>query len=275
MSPFLENEVEKCSGRTPGGTWYELTGPVAADVVVLVHGVGLDLYMWDAQVDALTPEFRVLRYDVLGHGRTPPDPQAAKLADFARQLLDLLRHLALERIVLVGFSLGGVIAQRFAADHPRYLKGLVLMNTVYRRRPEELRGVSERLRQTEKHGPAVNADAAIERWFTPSFRTARPDVTAAVRRRLISNDATGYVCAYRVFVEADRAIGNALTAVTCPTLVITGTQDVGSTPEMARRMSADLHDAKVVLLEGLRHMAPVEDPERMNTALLDFLHTLA
>jgi pimeloyl-ACP methyl ester carboxylesterase len=167
-----------------------------------------------------------------------------------------------------------VIAQRFAADHPSYLKGLVLMNTVYRREPEELRGVSERLRQTERHGPAVNAGAAIERWFTPSFRQARPDVTAAVRRRLVTNDATGYLCAYRVFVEADRAIGNALTGVACPTLVITGTQDVGSTPEMAHRMAADLHDGQVVLLEGLRHMAPVEDPERMNTALLDFLRGL-
>ena len=149
------------------------------------------------------------------------------------------------------------------------------MNTVYRRKPEELRGVSERLRQTEKHGPAANADAAIERWFTPYFREARPDVTAAVRRRLVTNDATGYFGAYRVFVEADCAIGNALTTVACPTLVITGTQDVGSTPEMALRMAADLHDARVVLLEGLRHMAPVEDPERLNTALLDFLRRLA
>ena len=90
------------------------TGPV----VVLCHGVGLDLHMWDQQLPALTSDFQVVRYDFIGHGKTLPNPEVSDLGAFTGQLFALLEHLGLERITLVGLSMGGVIAQRFAADHP-------------------------------------------------------------------------------------------------------------------------------------------------------------
>ena len=121
-------------------------------MVVLCHGVGLDLHMWDQQLPALTPDFQVVRYDFIGHGKTPPNPEVSNLGAFTRQLLALLEHLGLERITLVGLSMGGVIAQRFAADHPELLIRLVLMNTVYQREPKELEGVEARLRITEEEG---------------------------------------------------------------------------------------------------------------------------
>ena len=242
---------------------------------MLIHGVGLDLTMWDAQAGALASEFRVLRYDLLGHGQTPSRPITFGLRDFTGQLLSLLSYLRLNRVALIGFSMGGVIAQRFAADAPDRVGKLVLMNTVYRRRADELRGVTDRLKLTAAQGPEATAEAAIERWFTPAFRNAHPDVTAAVHKRLVTNDVQGYVDAYRVFVEADRDIRNALTEVSCPALIVTGSDDVGSTPDMARRMAADLRGARVVILKGLRHMAPVEDPERINHALITFLHETA
>ena len=83
---------------------------------VLAHGVGLALTMWDAQVEALAPEFRVLRYDLLGHGGTPARPDTVSLLDFTNQLGRLLGHLELGSVNLVGFSMGGIIAQCFAAD---------------------------------------------------------------------------------------------------------------------------------------------------------------
>jgi len=257
----------------PDGTGYDLTGPTAAPVVVLAHGVGLDRRMWDAQVKALSATHRVLCYDMWGHGASPVRPATVSIYDFSEQLCALLAHLEIDRIALVGFSMGGVVAQRFAADYPDTVTRLVLMSTVYRRYEEELSGVRKRLQMTIEEGVAATAEAAIERWFPADYGVTHPQVLDTVRQRLLSNDPRGYVDAYRVFVNADEEIGDALRSVACPSLVITGADDVGSTPIIAQRMVADLADARLVILDGLRHMAPVEDPARVNAELLRFLAT--
>ncbi|HAG46777.1 MAG TPA: alpha/beta hydrolase, partial [Gammaproteobacteria bacterium] len=113
--------------------------------------------------------------------------------------------------------------------------------------------------------------AAVRRWFEPSFVEKNPQIIATIRRRLLSNDVGGYLTAYRVFVNADDEIGDGLNQVTCPTLVLTGELDSGSTPQIAQRMITDLKNSQLIVFESLRHMAPVEDPDRINTALLSFL----
>ena len=132
------------SNHAPDGTWYQVCGNEKGPAVVLCHGVGLDLHMWDQQVSALGADYEVVRYDLIGHGKTPSNPADLNLDAFTRQLFALLKHLGLGRIALVGLSMGGVIAQRFAADHSELLTRLVLMNTVYKRQPEELEGVEAR-----------------------------------------------------------------------------------------------------------------------------------
>ena len=145
------------------------------------------------------------------------------------------------------------------------------MSTVYRRREEELGGVRKRLQMTIEQGVAATAEVAIERWFPAEFAADHPHVVDAIRQRLLSNNPRGYAEAYRVFVYADNEIGGALQSVTCPALVITGVDDVGSTPVIARRMAADFVDARLAILNGLRHTVPLEDPSRVNAVLLDFI----
>ena len=260
------------SNHTPDGTWYEVSGNETGPVVVLCHGVGLDLHMWDQQLPALAPDFQVVRYDFIGHGKTPPNPEVSNLGAFTGQLFALLEYLGLERITLVGFSMGGVIAQRFAADHPELLTRLVLMNTVYRRGPKELEGVEARLRITEEEGLLPIADSAIARWFDDEFVSAHPEVVDQIRTRLLANDLAGYLAAYRVFVYSEPEVGSALKLVQCPTLVMTGGKDTGSTPAMAHRMAEDLADARVVIFDELHHLAPLENPDHVNAELLSFLH---
>ena len=260
------------SNHTPDGTWYEVSGNETGPVVVLCHGVGLDLHMWDQQLPALTPDFQVVRYDFIGHGKTPPNPEVSNLGAFTRQLFALLEHLGLERITLVGLSMGGVIAQRFAADHPELLIRLVLMNTVYQRGPKELEGVEARLRITEEEGLSPITDSAIARWFDDEFVGEHPEIVDQIRTRLLTNDLAGYLAAYRVFVYAEPEVGSALKKVECPTLVMTGGRDTGSTPVMAHRMAEDLADARVVIFDELHHLAPLESPDQVNAELLSFLN---
>ena len=146
------------------------------------------------------------------------------------------------------------------------------MNTVYQRGPKELEGVEARLRITEEEGLSPITDSAIERWFDDEFVGEHPEVVDQIRTRLLTNDLAGYLAAYRVFVYAESEVGSALKSVQCPTLVMTGGKDTGSTPAMAHRMAEDLADARVVIFDELHHLAPLENPDHVNAELLSFLH---
>ena len=255
---------------TPAGTFFEDVGD-SDRVVVLCHGVGLDHKMWDKQVLALVPEFRVVRYDMFGHGCSAMRQDVTTIADFVSQLRELLDFLEISRLTLAGLSMGGVVAQGFALDAPERLEKLILMNTVYRRTDAELKAVRKRLKITIGEGLEPIADLALDRWFNNAFRQANPDVVKQVRNRLITNDLTAYSTAYKIFIEADRDIGAVLKQVRCPTLVMTGELDKGSTPKIAHRMATDLHNSQVVILPGLHHLTPLEDPDQVNRVLMEFL----
>ena len=269
-------------GFTPSGTWFEDTGSArdrgstqdTGQAVVLAHGVGLDLNMWDAQVASLARSCRVIRFDMLGHGRTPALPRTSTLADYCEQLHDLVDFLNLAPFVLVGFSMGGVITQRFSADHPERVRGIVLMSTVYRRTPAELEGVQKRLALTERDGPGGIVEHAVDRWFPDDFQAGKAAAVEQIRTTLAANDRRGYTDAYRVFVQADEAVGDALTQVACPAMVMTGGGDVGSTPQIAERMCADLKHGELHVLPGLRHMITMQDPQTVNQKLLHFIGRL-
>ncbi|MEM7541774.1 MAG: alpha/beta fold hydrolase [Pseudomonadota bacterium] len=264
--------TEALISSTPDGTRYEDRGRRDDSYpIILIHGVGLDHRMWDAQAAALAGDQRVLRYDLLGHGDTPPsaEPEIG-IEDFSAQLLGVLDACDVRRAIIVGFSLGGLIAQRFAADHPNRLAGIVLMSTVYCRTADELTGVRQRLALTEQQGVGAIIDAAMARWFDTAFVRDHAQAVAEVRTRLETNNEQGYLAGYRVFASADQANGRILRAINCPALIITGTDDPGSTPAIARRMAADHPSSELVLLEGLRHMVTLEAPETITDLIATF-----
>ena len=265
------------TGFDPNNTFYELTPGHCSGtsaVVVLLHGVGLDHRMWDWQMSALTSRSPVLRYDLLGHGRTPSVAASVTLAQFADQLRALLEFLDIESIHLVGFSLGALIAQSFSGRHSETLTSVTFMNGVYRRVDAELAGVRHRLALTREQGASSTVEMAIERWFTAGYRESHPEVMSRVRERLLTNDMKGYVAAYSCFVHGDEEIGDVLKRVTCPALAITGEDDVGSTAEMCKRMADDLRQPTVRVLCGLRHGAPIEGADEMSRALLEFFDSV-
>jgi len=243
-----------------------LPGPL-----ILIHGVGLDLEMWSAQAAALSPRLNLVRYDMLGHGRSPNPPGPRVLADFVAQLDQLLDHLSIGRLDLVGFSMGGLVAQAFALANPGRVSRLVLMSTVFQRSNQQRRAVLTRVEEVARAGPAANLESALKRWFSPGFTARNPEVIERVRRRVLTNDPEGYLKAYRVFATADQQIGSWLGQIRCPSLILTGELDSGSTPEMARRMGACLTGSQVAVLSAQRHLLPIEAAEIINSLLLDFL----
>ncbi|WP_435607085.1 alpha/beta fold hydrolase [Pseudomonas knackmussii] len=254
---------------TPAGTSYLETGE--GHPVVLIHGVGLNKEMWGGQIVGLAPQYRVIAYDMLGHGASPRPQPGTGLVGYAEQLRELLEHLQVPQATVIGFSMGGLVARAFALHHPEQLEGLVILNSVFNRSAEQRAGVIERTRQAAEHGPDANAEAALSRWFSREYQAANPAQIAAIRQTLASNDPQGYLTTYELFATQDMYREEDLGSIRVPTLVATGELDPGSTPEMARQLAARIPGAQVAVLDEQRHMMPVESPRLVNQVLLDFL----
>ena len=261
--------IQLTTDRTPAGTSYLETGE--GHPVVLIHGVGLNKEMWGGQVVGLASHFRVIAYDMLGHGASPRPAPGTSLEGYAEQLRELLDHLNLTRACVIGVSMGGLVARAFALNHPERLGSLVILNSVFNRSAEQRAGVIERTRQTAEHGPDANAEAALSRWFSREYQAANPAQIAAIRQTLAGNDPQGYLTTYELFATQDMYRAEDMASIQAPTLVATGELDPGSTPEMARQMAARIPGAQVVVLAEQRHMMPVESPRLVNQMLLDFL----
>ena len=243
----------------------------AGPAVALIHGLGLNRAMWQWQLPALMPHFEVLSYDLLGHGESAKPSGTPDLALFSGQLLRLLDACGLEQAAIVGFSLGGMIARRFAIDHPDRCQALVILHSAHDRTHAEREAVRRRVRQARASGPSVTVDAALERWFTPACRDKNPALMAMVRDWLLANDTAVYPDIYRVLAEGDAELATGIESIRCPTLVMTGGEDSGNTPDMAQRMARLIPGARTLILPGLRHMAPVEAPDIVNAHLRAFL----
>lgn len=255
-------------------TAYEDTGGNKPPVI-LIHGVGLSQAMWDAQIAALAQAYRVITLDMLGHGGSPAPAADAGLDDYADQVAALMDHLGVDKAVLIGFSMGALVARAFALRFAARLSGLVLLNGVFNRSEAVRATILGRVDEVRQAGPAANSDAAIERWFTPEFRAAQPGYIADLRAHMAGNDHHGYLISYGLFASQDSFGADRLSEIAVPTLVATGEFDVGSTPEMTRELAARIPGAKAEVIADARHMMPVEMPEQTNALLLGFLDTIA
>ncbi len=259
------------AARTDSGTVYELSGPEGAPVVALIHGLGLNRHTWQWHVEALSARYRVLNYDLFGHGESAPPPEEPSLSLFSTQLRDLLDALCIERCSLVGFSLGGMINRRFALDHADRLDALAILNSPHERSPEAQKAVEDRAAQTAEGGPAATLDATIERWFTPVFRHAQPDIIALVRQWVMANDPVSYAQCRRVLASGVIELIRPALPIARPALVMTAEHDSGSTPAMAHAIASEMADAQTLIVPKLQHMALVEAPSQFTAPLLRFL----
>jgi 3-oxoadipate enol-lactonase len=239
--------------------------------VVLIHGVGADGSSWDEIAPALISGFTVVRLDLRGHGRSGPVDGVLALEDFARDVLDVLDAAGAARAHVVGFSLGGMIAQALALDYAARVDRLVLLSAVAGRTEQERARVRDRLQILRTQGIGAITGAAQDRWFTSGFIERHPDLVRERMEQLQRNHAPSYAAAYTVFSTSD--LGERLHDIRTPTLVATGEHDVGSNTRMARFMQAQIPGAELLILPELKHSVLVEAPEAIAAMLLEFLAT--
>lgn len=257
---------------TGQGTAHDLIGPEGAPVVVLIHGLGLARGVtWRAIAPVLARRYRVLSYDLPGHGETAPPEGPVTLRALSAQVIGLMDALGIARAALVGFSLGGMINRRCAMDHPDRVAGLGILNSPHERDREAQERVEASARDSSTGGPAATIDAAIERWFTPEFRRDCNGLVSEVRATVLASDPASYAAHRRVLAEGVTELIRPRPPITHPALVMTCEHDSGSSPAMSHAISAEIAGAETVIVPGLRHLGLIEQPERFTPALEAFL----
>lgn len=257
---------------TQPGTAYDLTGPADAPVVVLIHGLGLNRDVtWRALAPALAERFRVLSYDLPGHGETALPEGPVTLTALSAHLIALLDALEIPRAALVGFSLGGMINRRCAMDHPDRVTALAILNSPHERDPQAQALVEARARDTSEGGPGATIDATLERWFTAEFRKENSAVVDEVRAVVMANDHANYAAHRQVLAEGVKELIRPDPPITLPTLVMTCENDSGSTPAMSHAIGAEIRQAETIIVPGLQHLGLIEQPARFAGPLGEFL----
>src|SRR5918996_210065 len=249
---------------------YSRTDGAAGPWLSFVTGIANDLTMWDGQVRALERDFRILRYDLRGHGGSE-----ATAGDYSIQLLvsdlkDLLDSLNVEKTHLVGLGLGGAIVQAFAIEHPDRLHTL-MPSCCRARMVPDFAAMWHKLRQTvQRDGLEAIVEPTVQRWFSEDFKAAHPDVLDKIRSMIRGTTVQGYLGVSAAFLGLD--VEDALGRITAPTFYVSGTQDkLGGPPDLMRRLSEKVRGARHVSVPKAAHIANIQNPEGFNRVLLDLL----
>ncbi|MGR9585361.1 alpha/beta fold hydrolase [Pandoraea sputorum] len=247
---------------------YRLLGR-GSRALVCIHGVGSYQEAWDDVAAALADDFRILTFDLRGHGRSSRVKGRYEIDDFVTDVLALADHVGFTTFDLAGFSLGGLIAQRLALLHPSRLRRLVLLATVSGRTREERERVLARLAALQSGERGAHYDASLSRWLTEDFQAKHPARIAYLRERNAQNDPDCYASAYRVLAETD--FGGFIDQIRMPTLIVTGEDDQGSNPRMARFMHECIVGSQLAILPGMRHSILVEASGQVADLMRNFL----
>ncbi|MAN93512.1 MAG: hypothetical protein CL700_04830 [Chloroflexi bacterium] len=237
--------------------------------IVFVHGVGLDQNIWRAMLADFSGR-STLTYDLLGHGETARPLGEQSFQPFVAQLRRLLQELRILRIALVGFSLGGQVAKHFSVSHTEMVEALVLVSTTYQRTAEEREAMSRRVQQAKAGDQPGLEASALQRWFSPEFLAANPDVEREILSRLRTNDPARFLESYELLSNAeDHPVDYAVLSM--PTLVLTGDGDPGSTPRMAKNMAQAMTNARSMIIQGSKHLGIIEEHLLFSDAVNRFL----
>ena len=251
------------------GLYVESLGDLlVGNPTVLVHGVGSDASRWDSLVAELVQLGPVIRYDLRGHGRSrklsPPDALETFVADHLR----ILARLGVGKAHHIGMSLGGMIVQAVAARRSAVVDKLVILSAVAGRTPPQRDAVLKRLQRVEEGGPAAVADGGV-RWYSDAYRARHGDAVKRHVDTFLANDPVAYAASFRVLATNDLLAE--LSSIKAETLVMTGSEDVGSPPEMAQRMGERIPACSVVIVEGAKHALLEEADEVVARTVSGFL----
>ena len=233
--------------------------------IVLIHGVGLNHKIWEPQINSFNNT--ILVYDILGHGNTPLIKSQISFEDFSLQLLNLIDELKFEKIHLIGFSIGSLIARNFATRFNDRLQSLILLGSIYKRSDEQQKIVNQRFEQAKKE--LKLSRQALKRWFTDKYLENNPDIYEKISNILSANNMQNFLKVYELFVNHKN--DEDFKKIKVNTLVMTGEQDVGSTVEMSKELDNIIQKSQLKIIKDGKHLCGIECADEVNLAIKKFI----
>jgi len=234
--------------------------------IVFIHGVGLTHEIWQPQLNFFK-EYTTLSYDILGHGKTPLEKNELSFDDFSDQLINLLDKLEIEKIHLVGFSIGSLIARNFAIRFNSRLQSLTLLCSIFKRSEEEQQIVNERFAQAKRD--LKLSKQALKRWFTDKYLQENPDTYEKITSILSANNMSNFLKVYELFVfhKNDEKFED----IKANTLIMTGEHDSGSTVKMSEKLCDVISNSELKIIKNGKHLCGIEYANEVNLALKEFI----
>ena len=242
-------------------------GPEDGPVVMLSNSLMSNYTMWDGQLGALTDKYRVLRYDQRGHGLTETTPGPYTIELLAEDAAALIDELGVTAVHFVGLSMGGFTAQMLATLHPEKVLSLCLCDTACIMGPPSL--WNERIDNARSGGIEALVAGTLERWFTPPFHTTGADQLEIVRDMILGTGVEGYIACAEAIRDMD-ICGN-LENISVPTLVLVGEGDPACTVEAANVLHHGIQGSRLEIISQAAHLPNIEQRDRFNELLVDFL----
>ncbi|MFE9412239.1 alpha/beta fold hydrolase [Streptomyces sp. NPDC006704] len=255
--------------ETPQSTLqYRVDGPEDAPVLVIGPSLGTTWHMWDRQIPELAGAWRVVRFDLPGHGGAPAQP-AHSVAELGDRLIATLDGLGVQRFGYAGCSIGGAIGADLALRHPHRVSSLAMVAASPRF------GTADEYRQrgviVRANGMEPMARSAPERWFTPAYAAAQPAIVEWAVQMVRTTDPACYIAACEALAAFD--IRGDLGRITVPTLALVGAEDRVTGPGEARTLVAGIPGAGLAVVPGASHLAPVEQPAAVTDLLVRHFST--
>lgn len=237
--------------------------------IVFIHGVGLDRNMWTPQINFFR-KYSTLTYDLLGHGKTPFNKDKIIIEDYTHQLISLIEDLKISKLHLVGFSIGSLIAMDFAANFNNKLSSLTLIATTYKRNQKQRQEVIDRVNLAKSNKPI--SKLALKRWFTDEYLEKNPKIYEEFMRILTKEpeEQKNFIKAYELFAYYKDDIEK-IKKINTRTLVMTGSIDPGSTPEMSKNLSSDLKNSQYIEINKGKHLCSIECSDDVNINIEKFI----
>jgi len=250
----------------PSGTFYLLNKKDQKVPLVFIHGVGLTHEIWKPQIDYFK-DYTTLSYDILGHGKTPLKKTNISFDDFSEQLIKLINELNFQKIHLVGFSIGSLVARNFATKHSDRLQSLILLGSIYKRSEEQQKIVNDRFNLAKKNHTL--SKQALKRWFTDKYLEKNPNIYEKISSILEGNNMENFLKVYELFVlhKNDENFKN----VKVNTLIMTGENDIGSTVEMSKNLSNVIENSQLKVIKNGKHLCGIECADEVNMNIKNFI----
>jgi pimeloyl-ACP methyl ester carboxylesterase len=254
------------TGTSASGTFYVLNQKKQSIPIVFIHGVGLTYEIWQPQLDFFT-NYSTLAYDILGHGKSSLKKQNISFDDFSDQLIKLIDELNFQKIHLVGFSIGSLIARNFATKFNDRLQSLVLLGSIYKRTEQQQKIVNERFNQAKKE--LKLSKLALKRWFTDKYLENNPDTYDKISSILSSNNMANFIKVYELFVNHKN--DEDFEKITVNTLITTGENDIGSTIEMSQELNKIIKNSQLKIIKNGKHLCGIECADDVNLTIKNFI----